>query len=103
MIEMKAGNTLATSIAKERNVFFYMVKGQAAINGQTAAQMSLVEFKNDGEEITVTATEDCLILLGHALPYKEPVVSHGPFVMNTEAEIRQAFTDYQAGKMGVWQ
>ncbi|CAN5636229.1 pirin family protein [soil metagenome] len=103
MIEMKAGKTLTTIVAKERNVFFYMVKGQADVNGQTTRQMSLVEFENDGEDISFTAIEDCLILFGHALPYKEPVVSDGPFVMNTEAEIREAFTDYQAGKMGVWQ
>ncbi|NDK57434.1 pirin-like C-terminal cupin domain-containing protein, partial [Pontibacter fetidus] len=63
---------------------------------------NLVESTNDGEELKVEALENSYILLGHALPFNEPVVSHGPFVMNTEEEIHEAFRDYQLGKMGVW-
>jgi len=40
-----------------------------------------------------------LLLIG-GVPLKEPVVRYGPFVMNTEEEIRQAVVDYQAGRMG---
>ena len=43
---------------------------------------------------------DAVILFGHAEPLGEPVVAHGPFVMNTREEIRQAMMDYQAGKFG---
>jgi redox-sensitive bicupin YhaK (pirin superfamily) len=43
---------------------------------------------------------DAVILLCHAKPYGEPVVSHGPFVMNTREEIQQAVRDYQTGKFG---
>ena len=38
--------------------------------------------------------------LGHAKPLREPIVAHGPFVMNTVPEIHQAYADYQAGKFG---
>jgi len=48
------------------------------------------------------ALDDTLLLLGHGKPFNEPVVSRGPFVMNTEAEIFQAISDYQTGKMGQW-
>jgi len=102
LVDLKAGNTLTTHVAAERNVFFYLVKGKAEVNGQLAEKRNLVEFKNDDGNIVVKATEDTLILFGHALPCNEPIVSHGPFVMNTEEEIRQAFEDYKAGKMGVW-
>jgi redox-sensitive bicupin YhaK (pirin superfamily) len=44
-----------------------------------------------------------LLLFGHAAPNNEPIVAHGPFVMNTQEEIRQAFVEYQQGKFGVWQ
>jgi redox-sensitive bicupin YhaK (pirin superfamily) len=48
--------------------------------------------------VLVEAGEDAVLLYGHADPIGEPVVAYGPFVMNTEAEIRQAFADYRAGK-----
>jgi quercetin 2,3-dioxygenase len=101
-IELQAGSSLSTTIASDRNIFFYVVRGSIKVNGQTAAKLNLVEFTNDGEELKIEASEDSYILLGHAKPFNEPVVSHGPFVMNTEEEIHEAFRDYQAGKMGVW-
>lgn len=48
----------------------------------------------------MTALEDSVLLLGHAEPIGAPVVSHGPFVMNSRAEIEQAIRDCQAGKFG---
>ena len=55
-----------------------------------------------GKPYTVTAKAKARLLLLAGEPLHEPVVSHGPFVMNTEEEIHQAFRDYQLGKMGVW-
>ena len=101
-IEMQAGGSFTTSIAADRNIFFYVVRGAVKVNGERAEKLHLVEFTNDSKELKVEALEDSYILLGHAKPFNEPVVSHGPFVMNTEAEIHEAFRDYQAGKMGVW-
>lgn len=102
-IEMQPGGTFATSVEAARNIFFYVVRGSVNVNGDTVEKLHLVEFTNDGEQVEVEALEDSYILFGHALPYNEPVVAHGPFVMNTEAEIQQAFRDYQAGKMGSWE
>ena len=49
----------------------------------------------------MTAQSDRLeVLLIGGAPLSEPIVRHGPFVMNTEDEIRQAIVDYQAGRMG---
>ncbi|MEJ8800462.1 pirin family protein [Pontibacter sp. H249] len=101
-IELQQGGTFTTSIAPERNIFFYVVRGTVKVNGENVQKLNLVEFANEGEELKVEATEDSYILLGHAKPFNEPVVSHGPFVMNTEQEIHEAFRDYQAGKMGSW-
>ncbi|PTX18411.1 hypothetical protein C8N40_106211 [Pontibacter mucosus] len=102
-IEMQHGGSFVTSVEAARNIFFYVVRGSVNVNGDTVEKLHLVEFTNEGEQVEVEALEDSYILFGHALPYNEPVVAHGPFVMNTEAEIHQAFRDYQAGKMGSWE
>jgi quercetin 2,3-dioxygenase len=60
----------------------------------------LVDWNDDGDEIEIEAVTDAFILFGHAVPFGEPVVAHGPFVMNTREEIVQAIRDYQAGKFG---
>ena len=62
----------------------------------------MVELAHDsGSEVKIDAAAgDALVLLCHGDVIGEPVVAHGPFVMNTEAEIREAFMEYQAGKFG---
>jgi redox-sensitive bicupin YhaK (pirin superfamily) len=57
-------------------------------------------FARAGEGISVTAKTDVKLLVMDGEPIAEPVVGHGPFVMNGRAEIQQAFEDYQLGKMG---
>jgi redox-sensitive bicupin YhaK (pirin superfamily) len=64
-------------------------------------RLHIVHFKNDGEGISFEALEDTRILFLSGEPLNEPVVSHGPFVMNSQTEIMEAMRDYQKGKMGV--
>lgn len=63
-----------------------------------AAEMAL--FDRHGEKIKIAAHEDTTMLLLNGAPIDEPLVSYGPFVMNTQEEIRQAILDYQSGRMG---
>ncbi|MBJ6107927.1 pirin family protein [Hymenobacter sp. BT523] len=101
-LELPAGSRATLPVAAERNIFFYVVRGTVQVNGAEAKARQLVEFNHDGDELAIEATETSVLLLGHALPFDEPVVSYGPFVMNTEAEIQQAYRDYQRGAFGVW-
>jgi redox-sensitive bicupin YhaK (pirin superfamily) len=73
------------------------------VNGTGAKTRQLVEFNNDAEELLVEAAAESILLFGHARPLNEPVVAHGPFVMNTEQEIREAYNDYRQRKFGTWQ
>ena len=57
-------------------------------------------FARAGDRIIVKAKSDAKLLVMDAEPFDEPVVGHGPFVMNSRAEIQQAFEEYQLGKMG---
>ena len=77
-----------------------MIKGAAVINGETAPEHSFTLMKNEGEEITIEATEDAVILLMSGEPINEPIASYGPFVMNTQAEIYEAIEEFQNGKYG---
>ncbi|GGI19080.1 pirin family protein [Oxalicibacterium faecigallinarum] len=95
---LSAGQQFSLSIASQRAVFFYVIHGSVVVNGRTVDARHLATFADDGEQLHISASADAVILLCHAEPLDEPVVSHGPFVMNTHDEIRQAIADYQAGK-----
>ncbi|HUF99926.1 MAG TPA: pirin family protein [Ilumatobacter sp.] len=57
---------------------------------------------DSGQALTLTASERVEVLMLQGRPLGEPVAQHGPFVMNTQAEIQQAFADYQRTKFGGW-
>jgi redox-sensitive bicupin YhaK (pirin superfamily) len=99
-VDFKAGGAHTFHIDTEKTVFLYIVKGEMKINGEPAGMHHLVEFNNDGKIIEMKATTDSIILFGHATPFKEPFVAYGPFVMNTQEEIMQAYEDYNNGKFG---
>jgi len=71
------------------------------VNGKRIqSEAQLAALSGDGEGVHLTANEPSLVLVLSGEPINEPVVSYGPFVMNTEAEIQQAIEDYKAGRMG---
>jgi len=93
-VELTAGARIVLPAPHERNVFFYIVRGRLTIG----EAFHLLDLNDDGDEVEIEAITDSLILFGHATPLREPVVAHGPFVMNTRQEILDAIRDYQAGK-----
>ena len=98
-LRFQASSQIELRAPKNHNVFFYVVRGEVEVNGTKAKSLNLVEFNNDSDLIQVKAPADALVLYGHAKPFGEPVVSHGPFVMNTREEITKAIQDYQSGKI----
>ena len=101
-VYMEKGGGFVKDIPATENVFFYVVRGKVKVMGEEIPFRNLIEFNNDGDAIAVEATEDAVIILGHAKPFNEPLVAQGPFVMNSQEEIRQAYQDYQMGKFGTW-
>jgi len=67
---------------------------------ESAEQGQLVLFERDGRQLALEAATDAVVLLLSGEPIDEPIVGHGPFVMNTEQEIHQAFADFQSGRFG---
>jgi len=98
-ITLDAGAQLTLDAPAGRDVFLYMVRGSAAVSG-TAVPSHTLATLGDGDSLTLSASEPALLLFGHADPIEEPVVAHGPFVMNSPDEIRTAYRDYQAGRFG---
>lgn len=99
-IDMPAGAGVRLQDLLARAVFLYVVRGAISIAGQRAGAYTLVELNDEGDSVDILAQEDSLVVFGHAEPIGEPVVSHGPFVMNTRQEINEAIADYQAGRFG---
>ncbi|WP_163711657.1 pirin family protein [Mangrovibacterium lignilyticum] len=102
-IEMKKHADFSLQIPGDENIFFYIIRGKLKVNEREIENKSLVEFENEADSIRIYAMEDSVLLVGHAVPLYEPVVSQGPFVMNTRKEIAQAYEDYRLGKFGTWQ
>jgi len=101
-IELRPGASLRIGDMARRSVFLYVVRGAAQVGNyeDRVGAFHLVELSSDGDEILLSSAEGALVLFGHAEPIGAPLVAHGPFVMNTRAEIEQAIRDYQAGKFG---
>ncbi|WP_291785640.1 pirin family protein [Cecembia sp.] len=102
-VHMKANASIIKTVSSSENIFFYIVRGAVKILGEEIPFRNLIEFNNDGDELAFEATEDAVIILGHAKPFNEPMIAQGPFVMNTQEEIMQAYRDYQSGKFGKWE
>jgi redox-sensitive bicupin YhaK (pirin superfamily) len=97
-VELKAGARVEFPNVAKRNVFLYVVRGSVTVAGANAPEWHLIELGDAGDSVELEAASDAVLLFGHAEPIGAPVVSYGPFVMNTRDEIMQAIQDYQAGK-----
>ncbi|MFC3070375.1 pirin family protein [Phenylobacterium soli] len=97
VLELKKGGKAGFGSLGGRSVFLYLVRGEVKVNGVAASAQHLVELDLSGDTLEIEASSDAVLLFGHADPIGEPVVAHGPFVMNTRQEILDAIRDYQAG------
>ncbi|HEY8970416.1 MAG TPA: pirin family protein [Puia sp.] len=99
-IKLDKGGELSFPISASHNTALLVIEGNITVNDRTAPQHSFVLFKNEGEDISIKALENSVILLLSGEPINEPIVSYGPFVMNTQEEIYEAIHDFQRGKFG---
>ncbi|HYJ64332.1 MAG TPA: pirin family protein [Parafilimonas sp.] len=83
------------------NTAVLAIEGSVIINGKENLPANhFALFENKGETFTIEATENAVVLVLSGEPINEPIAAHGPFVMNTKAELMQAFDDYNKGKFG---
>jgi quercetin 2,3-dioxygenase len=100
-LRLKAGKGFDTAIPEGHTTLVLVLEGALEVDGPSplgAAELAV--FSRSGDRLSVKATTDATLLVLSGQPIDEPVVGYGPFVMNTEKEIRTALSDYQNGKMG---
>ena len=98
---LKRNAKLDLSFPKDFNTGLLIIEGNVKADGINAHADHFVLLKNDGEDFSIEATQDSIILILSGEPINEPIVAYGPFVMNTWEEIEQAVNDVNAGKFGV--
>ena len=103
---LRPGGRVMQTVPPEYNAFAYIVDGEGTFgaDGERGTDGQMVMFAADGDEVLIAnpagAGAPLEVLLIAGVPLDEPVARYGPFVMNTEAEIRQAIEDYRSGRMG---
>ncbi|MGO3999627.1 MULTISPECIES: pirin family protein [Pseudomonas] len=100
-IRLNAGKLLTLDLHEGRNTALVVLRGTLQVNGQELVREGqLALFERDGDQLSLEANQDAVVLVLSGEPIDEPIVGHGPFVMNTEQEIHQAFADFQSGRFG---
>ena len=100
-LRLNPGGKVDFAFPARDNAGLLVMDGAITINGRAqATRDDFVVFGNDGDRIALEASAGTRLLILSGEPIGEPVVQYGPFVMNTEAEIRQAITDFNGGKFG---
>ena len=99
-VHVPAGKSFTTAIPANHNAFMVVYEGKLTVNGTKVEATQLALLANDPatDGISLTANEDCRVIIVAGKPLNEPIVQHGPFVMNSREEIMEAFNDFQAGK-----
>lgn len=98
---LKQGSRVEFSFPEEYNTGFIVVEGDVLINNkELVAEDRFIYFGHDGTDISVEADRDSKVLILSGQPINEKVVAYGPFVMNTDQEIKTAYDDYYNGKFG---
>jgi redox-sensitive bicupin YhaK (pirin superfamily) len=100
-LRLKAGHTVTLPAAEGHTTAPLVLRGRLRlVDGQEVGPVQMPVFTREGQDVQFEVLEDATVLWLTGEPIDEPVVGYGPFVMNTEAEIHQAFADFQSGRMG---
>ena len=100
--KLQSGGAASFSFHSNHNTCILVIAGEVVVNDTEDVPLDhLALFKKEGESFIIKAMEESIVLILSGAPINEPIAAHGPFVMNTRAQIMEAFQDYELGKFGV--
>jgi len=98
-LRLLAGQTVELDFPENYTTLLFALKGSVEINNSaTINDAELAFFERLGKTITLTALKEATLLIMNGEPIDEPIAGYGPFVMNTQEEIRQAIEDFDVGR-----
>lgn len=100
-LRLKAGKSVTLNPVEGHNTIVVVLSGEVAVNAEARLQgPASARLSREGGAVVLEAASEAKVLLLAGAPIDEPIAAYGPFVMNTEAEIREAITDFQSGRFG---
>ena len=100
-LKLRAGKSARLRLGEGWGAGLFVLEGKVRLNrSQSAGQEELAVFERGGDEIEIEAVGDARLFVMSGEPIDEPIAGYGPFVMNTQQEIRQAIVDMQTGRLG---
>lgn len=100
-LRLKAGKVTGLAAKSSRNAGLIVLHGSIYVDSRAPLHTGeLMILDGTDSTILLEATEDAVVLFLSGEPIDEPVVGYGPFVMNSEQEIREAIEDFNSGRFG---
>ena len=100
-IRLNQGHDARFSVPEGHTLAIVVLRGTVQVNGtQIVRDAEMVMLDRAGSDVLLEANSDTTVLLLGGEPIDEPIVGHGPFVMNSAAEINQAIVDFNNGRFG---
>lgn len=97
-VRLNAKKTVQFDFDPTWNNIVFVLSGSVKIEGREFSGLQTVYLNHDTTALDIEVLQDAKLLIASGEPILEPIVAHGPFVMNTEDQIHQAFEDFQRGQ-----
>jgi len=100
-LRLRQGRSTSLAFKAARTAALVVLRGTVQVNGgEIVREAQLVMLDRDAGEVVLEANSDAALLVLSGAPLNEPIVGYGPFVMNSEAQIAEAFEDFNSGRFG---